>query len=51
MRHWPEVADPVLRELPTDEARLALTRRRDAIARAVARLPAHHEFLANVLGR
>jgi tryptophan halogenase len=51
MRHWPEVADPVWRELPTDEARQALTRRRDAIGAAVARLPRHHEYLARVLTR
>jgi tryptophan halogenase len=49
MQHWPERADPVLQEVPIDEARQALHSRRDAIAAAVARLPAHHEYLKSVL--
>ncbi|HJV69220.1 tryptophan halogenase family protein [Ideonella sp.] len=50
MGHWPERADPVLQELPLDEALQALTGRRDAVAAAVARLPAHHTYLDQVLG-
>ena len=51
MRHWPEAADPVFGELTTDAARQALTRRRDAIAASVSRLPVHHEFLDHMLSR
>jgi len=51
MQHWPERADPVLQELPPDEALQALRARRNAIAAAAARLPMHHEYLENVLRR
>jgi len=50
MGHWPVRPDPVLKELPLDEALEALRRPRDAIAAAVARLPAHHSYLGQVLG-
>jgi len=49
MGHWPERADPVLQELPRDEALQALQRRREAIAATVDRLPAHHDFLKKML--
>lgn len=45
MGHWPERTDPVLEELARDEAVRALHRRHDAIAAAVARLPAHADYL------
>lgn len=49
MQHWPERADPVLQEVPAADALQALQRRRDSITAVVARLPAHHEYLASVL--
>ncbi len=49
MGHWPERADPVLQELPRDEALQALQRRREAIAATVDRLPMHHEYLKAML--
>jgi len=48
MGHWPERADPVLEELSRDEALKALQWRRAAIAQAVARLPAHADFLERI---
>jgi len=50
MQHWPERADPVLQESPHDEALQALSRRRDAIAAVVAKLPTHSAYLGTVLG-
>ena len=49
MGHWPERADPVLQELPRDEALQALQRRREAIAATVGRLPTHHDYLKAML--
>jgi hypothetical protein len=49
MGHWPERTDPVFEELPRDEALRALQWRRAAITRAVARLPAHADYLARVV--
>jgi tryptophan halogenase len=43
-------ADPVLKELPLDEALGALRHRRDAIAQTVSRLPPHGAYLQQVLG-
>jgi len=51
MGHWPERTDPVLDELSQDEALEALRRRRAAIASAVARLPAHADYLNQVAPR
>ncbi|WP_457325738.1 tryptophan halogenase family protein [Roseateles sp. P5_E11] len=51
MQHWPERTDPVLQEMPPDEARQALQQRRHAIAESVARLPSHEAFLGQVLAR
>lgn len=48
MGHWPARTDPVLEELARDEASRALHWRRAAIADAVARLPAHAEYLDHV---
>jgi tryptophan halogenase len=50
MGHWPQRADPVFQELSAAEALTALSRRRDAIAASVARLPAHHTYLQQELG-
>ncbi|MCE4536950.1 tryptophan 7-halogenase [Pelomonas sp. P7] len=46
---WPECADPVLDELPRQEAAQALEGRAQAIRRAVEPLPAHHRYLADRL--
>ncbi|WP_457356513.1 tryptophan halogenase family protein [Roseateles sp. P5_D6] len=51
MQHWPERTDPVLQEMPPDEARQALQQRRHAIAESVARLPSHEAFLGQGLAR
>jgi tryptophan halogenase len=51
MKHWPDREDPVLKELPREDALRALRRRRDAIAAIVAGLPAHDAYLGHVLGR
>lgn len=51
MRHWPRRTDPVLNELTLDRARELLQQRRDAIARSVAPLPAHHTYLASLMNR
>ena len=51
MQHWPERPDPVLDELPREEALLALRRRREAIASAIAPVPTHDAYLARVLAR
>jgi tryptophan halogenase len=48
MAHWPERTDPVLEELPLDEALRALRWRRAAIESAVARLPRHADYLSHV---
>lgn len=49
MNHWPEHEDPVLSELPREDALMALRRRREAIAAAVSRLPVHDVYLAQAL--
>ena len=51
MQHWPEREDPVLDEVPREEALMALRRRREAIAAAVAPLPPHDVFLSKAIGR
>jgi len=51
MQHWPTRQDPVLDELPREEALLALRRRRDAIASAIAPVPTHDAYLARVLAQ
>jgi tryptophan halogenase len=51
MDHWPERADPALRELAPDAVRQALRQRRDSIAAVVAAMPTHDAYLRSVLGR
>ncbi|GAB3454012.1 tryptophan 7-halogenase [Massilia terrae] len=51
MDHWPGRADPVLQELSREQAQQALAQRREAIARLVAQLPAHADYLGQVLAR
>ena len=49
MQHWPQHADPALRDVASDAALHGLRWRRDAIAAAVAAMPAHHAYLGAVL--
>jgi len=51
MGHWPDRADPSLRDMPPDVALKGLHLRRDQIATAVAAMPSHDEFLRGVLLR
>lgn len=51
MGNWPEHVDPVLWEMPRDEALHALRQRRDAIATVAAGLPTHSAYLRRVLQR
>jgi tryptophan halogenase len=51
MGHWPERADPALRELAPEAARQALLQRRDSIAAVVAAMPSHDAYLRSVLAR
>jgi tryptophan halogenase len=51
MGHWPGRTDPVLQELSHEQARQALAQRREAIARMVAQLPTHADYLGQVLAR
>jgi hypothetical protein len=48
MDHWPEREDPVFAEIPRERAVQALQVRRDGIAAAVERMPAHHRALQQV---
>nr|WP_315392360.1 tryptophan halogenase family protein [uncultured Duganella sp.] len=50
MGHWPEHADPALKEVPKQAALHGLRQRRDSIAAAVAAMPSHEDFLRGVLG-
>jgi len=51
MGHWPERADPSLRDMPQEDALRALRSRRDSIAAAVAAMPKHEDYLHSVLAR
>jgi len=51
MGHWPERADPSLRDMPHEDALRALRLRRDSIAAAVAAMPSHEDYLGSVLAR
>lgn len=51
MGTWPEHLDPVLNEVPFEEARRALRERRDQIAAMAAAMPAHDAYLRSVLGK
>ena len=49
MGHWPERTDPVLNEVPREEAFQALRQRPEHYAATVATMPAHDAFLRRVL--
>jgi tryptophan halogenase len=49
--HWPERLDPVLDEVPLEEAREALRQRREQIAAMVAAMPTHDAYLRSVVRR
>jgi tryptophan halogenase len=51
MGHWPEHADPALREVAPEAALLGLRQRRADIAAAVAAMPTHDDYLRAVLAR
>ncbi len=51
MGHWPERADPSLRDMPREDALRALHYRRDSIATAVRAMPTHEDYLRSVLSR
>jgi tryptophan halogenase len=51
MGHWPERADPSLREVPREEVLAALRYRRDGIAAEVAAMPTHEVYLNSILGK
>jgi tryptophan halogenase len=51
MGDWPERLDPVLNEVPREEALRALHERRDRIAAMAAAMPTHAAFLRSVLRR
>jgi tryptophan halogenase len=47
--NWPEHLDPVLGEVPFEEAREALRQRREQIAAMVEKMPIHDAYLRNVV--
>ena len=49
MGNWPEHLDPVLNEVPFEEARQALRRRREQLAAMVVDMPTHDAYLRSVL--
>jgi tryptophan halogenase len=49
MGHWPEHLDPVLNEVPLEEARQALRQRREQIAAMAAGMPTHDAYLRSVV--
>jgi tryptophan halogenase len=51
MGNWPERTDPVLNEVPREEALQALHKRRDDIAAYVKGMPTHAAYLDSVLSR
>jgi hypothetical protein len=51
MGHWPERADPSLRDMPHEAALQGLRRRRAEIAAAVAAMPLHEAYLSRMLAR
>jgi hypothetical protein len=51
MGNWPERTDPVLDEVPREEALRALHQRRDQLAAYVAGMPTHGAYLRSVLRR
>ena len=48
MGNWPEHLDPVLGEVPFEEAREALRQRREQIAAMVETMPTHDAYLRSV---
>jgi hypothetical protein len=51
MGSWPERTDPVLNEVPREEALRALHERREHLAATVAAMPTHDAFLRSLPGR
>jgi hypothetical protein len=51
MGNWPERTDPVLNEVPREEALRALHERREYLAATVAAMPTHDAFLRSLGGR
>jgi tryptophan halogenase len=49
MGDWPEHLDPVLNEVPLEEARQALRQRREQIAAMAAGMPTHDAYLRSVV--
>jgi tryptophan halogenase len=49
MGNWPEHLDPVLNEVPFEEAREALRQRREQIAAMAAGMPAHDDYLRSIV--
>lgn len=49
MDDWPERPDPVIAEIPSERAAHVLKMRREGIAAAVERMPAHHRTLQQAL--
>ena len=49
MGAWPEFLDPVLNEVPHEEARQALRQRREQIAAMAAAMPPHDDYLRGIL--
>jgi len=48
---WPERTDPVMNEVPFEEARAALHQRREQLKAMVAPMPTHEAFLHSLLGK
>jgi tryptophan halogenase len=51
MGNWPDYLDPVLDEVPLEEARQALRRRREQFAAMAEGMPAHDAYLRGVVGK
>jgi tryptophan halogenase len=51
MGNWPEYLDPVLNEVPLEEARQALRQRREQIAAMAEGMPTHDAYLRSVVGK
>ena len=49
MGNWPERLDPVLNEVPFEEARQALRQRREQIAAMAAAMPTHDAYLRSLV--
>jgi tryptophan halogenase len=51
MQNWPARSDPTLKLIPEEQSLEWVRERATQLAAAVATVPAHHEYLAKVLGR